>query len=105
MYMQMKQSIGFDWDDGNLAKCQKHGVSIVDIQALLGGEDAHIGPDPHAGEERFRAVGRNAGGRMVFVVFTLRRNGEQAMARPVSARFMHQKEVASYEKAISGIRL
>ena len=103
MYMQMKKPPGFDWDDGNRAKCQKHGVLIGDIQALLGSEDAHIGPDPHAGEERFRAVGQNAVGRMIFVVFTLRRQGGQWLVRPVSARFMHLKEIASYEKAISAI--
>jgi hypothetical protein len=25
----------YDWDAGNLAKCQKHGVSIAEIEALL----------------------------------------------------------------------
>ena len=25
---------GFDWDGGNRAKCQKHGVSIAEIEAL-----------------------------------------------------------------------
>ena len=26
---------GFDWDGGNRAKCQKHGVSIAEIEALF----------------------------------------------------------------------
>jgi uncharacterized DUF497 family protein len=25
----------YDWDVGNLAKCQKHGVSVAEIEALL----------------------------------------------------------------------
>jgi uncharacterized protein len=27
---------GFDWDRGNVSKCQKHGVSIAEIEALFG---------------------------------------------------------------------
>ncbi len=26
---------GFDWDDGNIEKCQKHGVSLEEIEALF----------------------------------------------------------------------
>jgi hypothetical protein len=26
---------GFDWDDGNRSKCQKHGMSIAEIEALF----------------------------------------------------------------------
>ena len=26
---------GFDWDAGNLAKCQQHGVSVEEIEALF----------------------------------------------------------------------
>jgi uncharacterized DUF497 family protein len=26
---------GFDWDSGNRDKCQKHGVSIAEIEALF----------------------------------------------------------------------
>lgn len=26
---------GFDRDDGNLTKCQKHGVAVAEIEALL----------------------------------------------------------------------
>jgi len=28
---------GFDWDDGNHDKCQRHGVSIVEIETLFRG--------------------------------------------------------------------
>ena len=58
-------------------------------------------PDPnhsHA-EERFRAIGRTVRGRHVFVVFTLRLRDGDVFIRPISARYMHQKEVEHYEKA------
>jgi hypothetical protein len=34
----------------------------------------------------------------VFIVFTLRRKGEEALIRPISARYMHKKEIEAYEK-------
>lgn len=86
MYMQMIKPRCFEWDAGNLAHCRKHGVSIAEIECLLDDGDAMIAPDPHGGEERFRAVGKAASGRLIFVVFTLRRRGAEILVRPVSAR-------------------
>ena len=91
---------GFDWDDGNRAKCLKHGVSVAEIEALLA-SDPPIAPDlkHSAAEDRLIAVGRNAAGRPLFVAFTLRTVGGRRLIRPVSARYMHAKEVRSYEKS------
>jgi uncharacterized protein len=89
---------GFDWDDGNRAKCQKHGVSIAEIEALF--MDApRIAPDPkHSDDEdRMIAVGRTNSGRPVFVAFTIRTKNRR-LIRPVTARYMHAKEIAAYEK-------
>jgi uncharacterized DUF497 family protein len=33
-----------------------------------------------------------------FVVFTLRRRGDAVLIRPISARYMHKKEIKAYEK-------
>jgi uncharacterized DUF497 family protein len=49
-------------------------------------------PIPHFGETRYRAMGRNAMGRPLFVVFALRRIGEDMVIRPISARYAHKKE-------------
>ena len=90
---------GFDWDDGNRAKCAKHGVSAREIESVFRGV-VRIAPDwKHSGEEdRLIAVGRTPSGRPVFVAFTIREQDGRQLIRPVSARFMHAREVAAYEK-------
>jgi hypothetical protein len=91
---------GFDWDDGNRAKCQKHGISIAEIEALFVAGPS-VAPDPkHSQEEdRLLATGRTSAGRALFVGFTLRTRNGRGLIRPVTARYMHAKEVAAYEKA------
>jgi uncharacterized DUF497 family protein len=89
---------GFDWDKGNRAHCRKHGVSIAGIEALL--RDAPLAaPDlKHAQlEDRLIAVGKTGKGRPLFVSFTIREKFGQRMIRPVSARYMHAKEIKNYE--------
>jgi uncharacterized protein len=56
-------------------------------------------PDPtHSGTEtRFKAIGRTGDDRGVFVVFTLRTHAGETLIRPISARYMHAKEVRHYE--------
>jgi uncharacterized protein len=89
---------GFDWDEGNRAKCQKHGLSIAQIKAFFM-HSPRIAPDHKhsADEDRLIAVGRVAG-RPVFVAFTIRVKDKRRFIRPVTARFMHAKEVAAYEE-------
>jgi uncharacterized protein len=90
---------GFDWDDGNRSKCQKHGVSVKQIEALFAGSP-RIAPDPKhsADEDRLIAVGRTTTGRPLFVAFTIRTKNKRRLIRPVTARYMHAKEIAAYEK-------
>ena len=90
---------GFDWDAGNREKCRKHGLTIEEIESVFAAGPA-VGPDAaHSrSEERFRAVGIGDSGRYVFVVFTIRAQGDDLLIRPVSARYMHAKEVRAYEQ-------
>jgi uncharacterized DUF497 family protein len=92
---------GFDWDDGNRAKCQKHGVSIVEVEALFG-RGPRIAPDPKhsADEDRLIAVGKTNAGRPLFVAFTMRTRNGRRLVRPVTARYMHAREIAAYEEAV-----
>lgn len=87
---------GFDWDDGNWPKCGKHGVSCAEIEEVFSGTPAVL-VDPYPEESRLRAIGKSAAGRYVFVVFMLREIDGQTKLRPISARYMHEKEVIHYE--------
>lgn len=95
------QVSGFDWDGGNRAKCQKHGLSIEQIESFFA-NNPRTAPDlKHSSDEdRFIAIGRIAG-RPVFVGFTIRAQNNRRFIRPVTARFMHAKEVAAYEEESS----
>jgi hypothetical protein len=97
--MERRAAGGFDWDQGNRDKCQKHGVKIAQIEALFQ-RPVVVHPDPaHSGHERrFKAIGTGADGRHILIVFTLRRRGGSTFIRPISARFMHRKEVRHYER-------
>ena len=100
----MKDRIaGFDWDEVNSAKCQKHGVSIEEIEALFLEADPIIGDDVEHSEQkdRFFDVGNAVSFRMIFVIFTLRQRAGLITLRPVSARYMHRKEIERYAQKIS----
>ncbi|MDR2613909.1 MAG: BrnT family toxin [Candidatus Accumulibacter sp.] len=87
---------GFDWDCGNWPKCGKHGVSREEIEQVFLGTPA-VMPDPFPDEPRGRAIGKTIAGRYVFVVFMPREIDGQTKLRPISARYMHQKEIEHYE--------
>ncbi|MEC4814366.1 MAG: BrnT family toxin, partial [Scytonema sp. PMC 1069.18] len=91
---------GFDWDDGNIDKCQKHGVSIEEIETLFFNPKVAIAPDiKHSeAEERFLAIGVSTSRRHIFVAFTFRKKQDEILIRPISARYMHEKEVQRYEE-------
>ncbi len=90
---------GFDWDDGNWPKCGKHGITRDEIETLFAGDPA-VYPDPaHSQrEERMLAIGTTESGRWLLAAFTLRRRGRETLIRPISARYMHEKEVEHYER-------
>lgn len=88
---------GFDWDDGNWPKCGKHGVTREEIEQVFTGTLA-VQPDPFPDEPRMRAIDKTAAGRYVFVVFMLRQVEGLPRLRPISARYMHQKEIDHYER-------
>jgi uncharacterized DUF497 family protein len=97
---------GFDWDTGNRLKCQKHGLTIPEIEHVVSHTETLIVHDlkNSAVESRFIAIGRTPAGRFAFVAFTpCVRNGRR-LIRPISARYMHQKEVTKYEKESSALQ-
>jgi uncharacterized DUF497 family protein len=44
------------------------------------------------------AIGRGASGRWIFLAFTYRTRGAAIFIRPISARYMHAREVKRYEE-------
>jgi uncharacterized DUF497 family protein len=96
----METFSGLDWDDGNLGKCQKHGVSIEEIEAMFAGEPRYAPDTVHSvTEQRYLATGRTAVGRPLLIVFTIREREQRRYVRPISARYMHAKEAARYAPA------
>lgn len=89
--------IGFDWDSGNWPKCGKHGVSRDEIEQIFMGTPS-VMSDPFPSEPRLRAIGKTSEGRYVFVVFMPREIDGETKLRPISARYMHQKEIDHYEQ-------
>ena len=95
----MSDSIaGFDWDEGNLRKCQSHGVTISEIEAAFQSR-IRVFPAPahSAAETRYVGIGQTTSGRHLLVAFTHRDIDKRRLVRPISARFMHEKEVRHYE--------
>jgi len=86
----------FDWDDGNRAKATRHGLTLPEIEHAMRTGPV-VAPDPaHSlSEQRFVAIGRTPSGRPAFIAFCFR----GARVRPISARFMHAREIARYEQA------
>jgi uncharacterized DUF497 family protein len=94
----MKRAIsGFEWDSGNWPKCAKHGLTKAEIEQVFI-RTPSVYPDPNLGEDRKRAIGTTAEGRYVFVVFTLRESELGILIRPISARYMHEREIRRYEQ-------
>jgi uncharacterized DUF497 family protein len=102
--MMRIETIGFEWDAGNQDKCRNHGVTSSEIEAFFRQETLYITPDilHSEQEQRFLAIGRDSTGKPLFVVFTLREKNGGLFIRPISARYMHAKEVKKYEEAFAG---
>jgi hypothetical protein len=90
---------GFDWDEGNARKNEKHGVSMAEAeQVFFNAPLLLLTDDKHSQKEaRHHALGKTDDGRLLHVSFTLRKSG--SLIRVISARDMHRKERTIYEQA------
>ncbi|NOQ87445.1 MAG: BrnT family toxin [Gammaproteobacteria bacterium] len=95
----LKDITGFEWDDGNTRKNEKHNVSMAEAEQVFFNSPLLVLEDPkHSNlEPRFHALGKSDDKRQLHITFTLRQAGEKI--RVISARDMHKKERAIYEKA------
>jgi len=88
---------GFEWDEGNARKNERHGVSQVEAEDVFFDPRLLVATDPRhsAAEPRFHALGETSLGRRLHVTFTLRFDGTKI--RVISARDMHRREREAYE--------
>ena len=89
---------GFEWDEGNAMKGEKHAVSGAEAEQVFVNEPLVVLDDvAHSvSETRWHALGHTGEGRLLHVTFTLRAGGTRV--RIISARPMHRKERLVYEK-------
>ncbi len=97
--IDLNKITGFNWDDGNARKNEKHGVSMAEAEQtffnaplLLLQDNAHSQT-----EARFHALGKTDDGRTLHITFALRQSG--LLIRVISARDMHRKERLVYDQA------
>lgn len=87
---------GFEWDDGNLKHIKKHDVNYKECEELFSNKPFLLSYDKiHSlAEDRFQALGQTNYGRLIFLVFTVRKN----KVRVISARDQNRKEEKSISK-------
>ncbi len=90
---------GFDWDDDNARKNDKHGVSMAEAEQTFFSAPLLFLPDElHSrSEARYHALGKTDEDRGLHITFALRKAG--TLIRIISARDMHRKERTIYEQA------
>jgi uncharacterized DUF497 family protein len=89
--------VGFQWDSGNDRKSEdKHGVARTEAEQIFFNSPLRLAADEQHSqrEERFHALGRTDGGRILHVTFTLR--AERRLIRIISARDANRTERGRY---------
>jgi uncharacterized DUF497 family protein len=97
--IDLNKLVGFDWDDGNARKNEKHGVTMAEAEQLFFNVPLLLLDDAsHSQKEpRLHALGKTDEERTLHITFTLRQSGQ--LIRVISARDMHRKERTIYEQA------
>jgi uncharacterized protein len=87
----LEQCVGFDWNEANTHKnWERHGVTPEEAEDIFFREPLIVRSDTQHSktEKRYYALGHTAGGRLLFIAFTIRRN----LIRVISARDMNGNE-------------
>ena len=93
----LTEAVGFRWDEGNADKnLKKHDVSDGECEQIFFNVPLVVGNDVVHSEDEPRgyALGSTNGGRLLFIVFTIR----DGMIRVISARDMTPKERRRYQR-------
>ena len=98
--IDLQQVTGFDWDEGNRFKNEKHSVKTAEVEQVFFNQPLVLIDDPHhssTDESRYHAFGASDKGRLLHITFTVRE--QRRLLRPISARPMSRKERTAYAKA------
>lgn len=93
----IKELIEFDWDGGNIGKnWKKHRVRNSEAEEVFFDENKKLFRDKlHSeGEPRYIILGKTKKDRLLYVVFTVRKN----KLRIISSRDINKREGKLYEK-------
>ena len=91
----------FEWDPAKAtANLSKHGVSFDEAKSAFADTRGLDGPDiQHSSAEiRFLRVGISGLGRVLTIVYTVRRKDNAEVIRIISARQASRKEKAAYRR-------
>ncbi|OGE19143.1 hypothetical protein A3A14_01490 [Candidatus Daviesbacteria bacterium RIFCSPLOWO2_01_FULL_43_38] len=95
--IDLSKIIGFQWDKGNVDKSyKKHGITTNEAEEIFVDENVFLVEDlkhPQS-EQRLVAIGKSSQGKVLFVVFTVRKD----KIRIISVRMANAKERRLYEK-------
>lgn len=97
IYSILDHCLGFQWDEGNsLKNWLKHRVTEGEAEQVFFNEPLLLWEDKkHSQQEsRFWALGHSDQGRILFIVFIVRKD----FVRVISVRDMNKKERDIYEK-------
>ena len=96
--IDLSRVTGFDWDNGNARKNEKHDVTMAEAEQLFFNAPLLLLKDgAHSQDEpRLHALGKTDEGRTLHLTFTLLQSGR--LIRVISARDMHRKERNVYEQ-------
>lgn len=79
--------IAFDWDDANISHIARHEVTAAEAEEVVRGASLALPVEERDGEQRHTELGETAAGRLLLVVWTLRRS----RIRVVTAFTAHRK--------------
>lgn len=95
--MELPEPLEFMWDIHNIDKnFFSHSVTNEEIEEAFEDRYKKLNGDAEHSvrENRSRLLGKTKAGRLLYIVFTIRKN----LVRPISARDINRKEVPFYEK-------
>lgn len=95
----LRSIIGFEWDKWNIDKSyKKHDITPNETEEVFLDENVKIQKDlkHQEQEERYIAIGKTIENKILFVVFTIRKD----KIRVISGRLANKKEKEVYQKSI-----